>query len=353
MTRVVKGSPLSSRDDFPRAEIEGLAKRVAYRCSMPSCRAPTSGPSATRSARVALVGVAAHITAAAPGGPRYDPGLSHVERGSTHNAIWLCQTHAKLVDDDELRFTAELLRGWRSHAEELAAQEIGIPRPGSPAEVEVSRELIPHRTSPLSEEGDLHESIDRFLADVGAPASWGAHYVLARMTLYELALNALRHGGAGSVELESQRDRVVLRDSGVRFGLDDLLAAGRGGRAAILFFRREAAGTLDLVYTRSPNNEWCMLDLVLTRGAGAPCSFSISGPGSVTLEVPANAPSLVDCEEVHVYPPRYWSFSDVAELAGVAGRYLQGRRLVIHGIDPGSALGRFAQEQIPGARLPD
>jgi hypothetical protein len=32
------------RDDFPKAVLETLAKRVGYRCSNPSCRKLTSGP---------------------------------------------------------------------------------------------------------------------------------------------------------------------------------------------------------------------------------------------------------------------------------------------------------------------
>src|SRR5712691_10664061 len=105
------------RDDFPRPVKDQLAKRCGYLCSRPTCRAPTVGPSDKRVTGVASVGVAAHICAASPGGARYDPGLPAEERRSYLNGIWLCQTDAKLVDDDELRFTEELLIAWRDHAE--------------------------------------------------------------------------------------------------------------------------------------------------------------------------------------------------------------------------------------------
>ncbi len=62
----------SLRDDFPNAMKRALPERVNFCCSKPDCRAPTSGPQADASKAV-NVGVAAHITAAAPGGPRYDP----------------------------------------------------------------------------------------------------------------------------------------------------------------------------------------------------------------------------------------------------------------------------------------
>jgi hypothetical protein len=63
------------------------------------------------------IGVAAHITAASPGGPRYDPDLLPEERSGPGNEIWLCQNHGKLVDNDVTRFTVDILRKWKADAE--------------------------------------------------------------------------------------------------------------------------------------------------------------------------------------------------------------------------------------------
>ena len=63
------------RDDFQTQTKELLAKRVGYRCSNPGCRQPTSGPHDDPN-RAISVGVAAHITAASPGGPRHDSNRS-------------------------------------------------------------------------------------------------------------------------------------------------------------------------------------------------------------------------------------------------------------------------------------
>jgi hypothetical protein len=63
------------------------------------------------------VGVAAHITAASPGGPRYDASLSSADRQSAANGIWLCQKCAKLVDNDPERYTVSVLRLWKEQAE--------------------------------------------------------------------------------------------------------------------------------------------------------------------------------------------------------------------------------------------
>ncbi len=111
------------RDEFKAATKELLARRVGFKCSNPGCRQPTSGPQADPSGTVNL-GVAAHITAASPDGPRYDPTLTHEQRSSADNGIWLCQTDGKLVDNDKVRYTADGLRSWKTQAEAAAAREL-------------------------------------------------------------------------------------------------------------------------------------------------------------------------------------------------------------------------------------
>ena len=112
------------RDDFPEPVKRTLAARVGNRCSNPDCRALTSGPQTTGD-KALNVGVAAHITAAAPGGERYDRSLTADERADSNNGVWLCQNCAKLIDNDLLRYTEVLLRSWKTIAEDRALHEIG------------------------------------------------------------------------------------------------------------------------------------------------------------------------------------------------------------------------------------
>jgi len=112
------------RDDFSEEVKRTLAARVNYFCSNPDCRAQTTGPQVDPS-KVLNVGVAAHITAASDGGPRYDVALTSEERRTLGNGIWLCQNCAKIIDNDILRFTAELLRAWKTVAEDRARIAIG------------------------------------------------------------------------------------------------------------------------------------------------------------------------------------------------------------------------------------
>ena len=67
--------------------------------------------------------MAAHITAASPGGPRWDVAISAGQRTDVANGIWLCQTCAKVIDDAPLAFTEEGLRAWKQHAEVAAARD--------------------------------------------------------------------------------------------------------------------------------------------------------------------------------------------------------------------------------------
>jgi hypothetical protein len=112
------------RDDFPLSIKELLAKRVAYRCSNQECRRVTSGPQEDPTKAV-NIGVAAHITAASPGGPRFDPFLTPNERRAAENGIWLCQSCAKLVDNDPTRYGVDTLHRWKALAETTAARELG------------------------------------------------------------------------------------------------------------------------------------------------------------------------------------------------------------------------------------
>jgi hypothetical protein len=116
------------RDDFSEETKRILATRASFRCSRPDCRAPTIGPGETQRGSV-NVGVAAHITAASSGGPRFDPTLTPEQRRAPDNGIWACQNDAKLIDDDDVTFSVATLREWKVAAERVARAEVGRPAP--------------------------------------------------------------------------------------------------------------------------------------------------------------------------------------------------------------------------------
>lgn len=91
-----------------------------------------------------MLGEASHICAAAPGGPRYDPGMSEGERRSPKNGIWMCKLHGTSVDSHDPKFTVELLRGWKTQAEEHSHRSVlynDADRPAKVSEGELARRL--------------------------------------------------------------------------------------------------------------------------------------------------------------------------------------------------------------------
>lgn len=63
---------MTQRDDFDRKTIEAIGKRASFICSNPDCKSLTLCPSAEDEDKFIYIDKAAHITAAAEGGPKYD-----------------------------------------------------------------------------------------------------------------------------------------------------------------------------------------------------------------------------------------------------------------------------------------
>jgi hypothetical protein len=118
---------MSNRDDFSLTTKRILAERVAYQCSFPGCPIITVGPQKGNQNKSTKLGTAAHITAASPNGPRYNPSLSPSERKSIENGIWMCKQHADLIDNDWTEYTVETLKLWKAKTEDRAYQNLINP----------------------------------------------------------------------------------------------------------------------------------------------------------------------------------------------------------------------------------
>ena len=159
-----------ARDDFSQPVRDTVARRVGFHCSNPECRKLTSGPRVDPQ-RALNIGVAAHITAASPGGPRFDSSLTPKQRRSIENAIWMCRNCGTLVDYDEEQFTVEQLREWKARAERAAAVEIAGGSEFRPiAAGEVRQELTVGELAAvraLSEEFGCHVESNVYVAAEG------------------------------------------------------------------------------------------------------------------------------------------------------------------------------------------
>lgn len=111
------------RDDFSSKIKDILAKRVGYLCSNSRCKKPTCGPNDIPN-KVVNIGVAAHITAASKGGPRYNSTLEPNQRSSLNNGIWLCQNCAKLIDSNPKKYSISIIQEWKDKAEIFAKNQL-------------------------------------------------------------------------------------------------------------------------------------------------------------------------------------------------------------------------------------
>jgi hypothetical protein len=121
-----------ARDDFSEAVKIALAKRASFVCSNPDCRALTVAPADADAMKVLYIGKAAHICAAAEGGPRFDPSMSAEGRKAITNAIFLCSSCADIVDrNGGADFLVSLLHHWKEQHEEWVRANLNR-NPNSP-----------------------------------------------------------------------------------------------------------------------------------------------------------------------------------------------------------------------------
>jgi len=156
------------RDDFTQKTKEKLAHTAGYKCSNPDCGISTRGASSDGEGTI-NIGVAAHITAASPEGPRYDSSLSSEERKADSNGLWLCENHGKLIDSDESHFTVEKLHSWKVLAMRRSFQEVDLSKPQPVGDT-------------LADDGDVQTAVSLLLnyskADIAAfqhMPGWPSH----------------------------------------------------------------------------------------------------------------------------------------------------------------------------------
>lgn len=130
-----------TRDNFsPKTRFE-LALSVNFQCARPGCSIVTYFPRKDLQGSI-NIGNAAHITAAAEGGPRYDENLTPEQRKAADNGVHLCANDARLIDADSDAFPVSLLRNWQyNKMQELRLNDGQRLRYGTASLVDVNREV--------------------------------------------------------------------------------------------------------------------------------------------------------------------------------------------------------------------
>lgn len=111
-------------NDFKPDTKRLLAQRAGYKCCYLGCGISTIGPSKENAnLNISNTGTAAHIYSASLGKSARrvpPPEMTHEEIINYTNGIWMCETHGKYIDTDEITFSVEQLRKWKYIGEETA-----------------------------------------------------------------------------------------------------------------------------------------------------------------------------------------------------------------------------------------
>ena len=89
------------------------------------CFAPTWGPN-DKPFSVTNIGQAAHISAAAEGGPRYVASMTPEQRTSISNGLWLCSNCHDQIDRNVETYTIQKLKQIKKEAEKKARKALGV-----------------------------------------------------------------------------------------------------------------------------------------------------------------------------------------------------------------------------------
>ncbi len=232
--------------------------------------------------------------------------MSPKELSDIDNGIWLCRSDAKLVDDDDIVYTVELLRGWReAHLADNVRKQDLDPR--------ISRRLFPTTTTvnllDIPEEG-IASVASRFIQGVAAAEAWGDDVAAPTASLIaELVKNAGDHAGAPDATLTATRHAIVVtytEPAAAPFGRDDLEQSdhGRGGQGRLALWTKRFGTRFRLSSRHAEGRRtWTVRNLSVAPDVFAACTIS-------TNDRQLSAPRLQGCAEIHLVVERVMSMSD-------------------------------------------
>ena len=349
---------MSRTDDFTLDTKRTLAERAGYRCSFLGCGAPTTGPSDESASSVTNNGMACHIAAASSGSGarRYIEYMTSVERKSIENGIWCCYDHGKIIDTDETRFAIQILKDWKSIAEEIARIMQDRNCSYGDAQKQFAFKDLSTDFIIITNPGVENDLIGNALHDCGVPLSWGTDIThTVRDFVIEITRNALSHGDAKKVKLEVKDNRIVLTDDGTHFNPKSLLTKDplRGGSlAAKELVSRQIER---IVWTYQYDGDLNISTIALLKKPEdiikiSPCTFTAEyryiGRGQIEVKVANN------CEDIYIVLPHFFSFSDTGLFTKSLANYdLKNKNVTFVTRHVSPAVVRMIKQNHPGCEV--
>ncbi len=306
------------RKDFSSSDKIKLAQRSGYICSYPSCEALTIAASEESDRKTSSIGMACHIYAASEGlnAKRTNLNLTDDEVSGISNGIWMCYTHGKLIDTDDVRFTPKILFEWKRISEKIASfrQETGSDYKTAYKSIKLSS-LIENKIN-LPKEFNVNKLIGNAIHDSCLINLWGKEFTdCIRDFTIEYVRNAVTHGNATGAILEICNNEIVITDDGLDFDPRILLTkhSNQGGSKSIQILFENYSSELFLTSQRIDNKNILTISIPNTREqvvnlteCKVEIGFSELHTGNLEYEL------LETCKEVFVLLPEYFALSDIA-----------------------------------------
>lgn len=240
----------TGRDNFGPKITKALAERVGYRCSKPDCDVATLGPS--KKGGASKIGTAAHITAAAKGGPRYDPTLTSEQRSSADNGIWLCANHGREIDSDDTRYTEAELKQWKLQAEKKALERIGRPQPQEEDSTNLLQQVLgasPTKFLPFAIK-NTHRAVNQVLNSLDPRLNITTSYANGNTSYTVSATDqsvSLQFAITGDWDKQKLREQFALmNDHGSSINLENVTIGISGSKALSSIFADLSGGNLSI-----------------------------------------------------------------------------------------------------------
>lgn len=313
---------MATRDEFNQRTKDILAKRTGYKCSFPSCWSNTIGPSNESTSPIDSTGMACHIYAAAPGkgAKRYKKDMTHEERKSENNGIWMCYKHGKQIDNDEERFTAEMLFQWKQIAETRAKieHELGKSIVGdlSLLSIGLAKSEILIDISLVGHENDL---VGNALIDANAEFLWGKDLINhVKIYLIEIIRNAIKHGLATNITLKIDTNKITLIDNGTKYYHSDLLKEKklRGGAESYLEISNKYKNRILILSERIENKNYNTISFINEINDIKKISLCVYNFEPIYKRQDSNINSKIyeTCSDVYILLHKHACLSDIHDL---------------------------------------
>lgn len=259
--------------------------------------------------------MACHIIPASAGknALRQDPTYPRAKIGTAENGVWMCYTHGKLIDADEARYTAEMLRIWRKVNERRVqirhetGKEVGL------GDFRLADIKLAKGSVAITCHENENALIGELLNDCALPLIWGGQLAgNVRDVLIEITRNAFVHGGAVRVEVVVSSNQVSITDNGSPFDPSALLrtATGRGGQHAMRSILRFGQTNAIAAYRRRGTvNEFSIGRPIHQEDVKA---FTLCAVEHATVDYRSLKadPVISTCGIVYILIPRFWCRSD-------------------------------------------